>query len=292
MIALRGYVDSLFNPFDESDEGKERYNKKDYCVAVVYVEHLAEKGARKRVPEPNVRGGGRGLINIPIRDVNTQTSYSLWHNLGSQDSWFVECYFLKDGGNIATDKITIPIEKCTPKEAVGRTGTGECDSVDIDVNGLPRVTGTIVLTVNWVEDMIAGFAISGTNVTAVATTPWWDATNASEQTAIIMHEAGHWLGMVPNGNLDNSAITGVAHNPKLPDTTEYHYDNSKGHLGNHCHYGIPKGQARYDSDIDLANAKCIMYGVLNGALEFCEHCKTSLKKLDLSKEEENEEENI
>jgi hypothetical protein len=276
MIALIGYVDSLFNPFDESDEGKERNNKKDYCVAVVYVEHLAIKGANKRVPKPNVRRSSTPE-NVIIRDPNTRIPYSLWHNIGSRDSWFVSCQFEYDTDGVSNPPIPIPIEKCTPKEAAGRTGTGECNSVDIDVSGLPRnVTGKIVLTVNWVEDMIAGFAISGTNVTAVATKAWWNATNAQQQTAIAIHEAGHWLGMVPDGDAVN--------NKPVPDKTPNFY-TEKGHQGPHCSSGLndtEKAMSDY-TQIDPLRSDCIMYGEMNNRSAFCNDCAIALKKMDLSR---------
>jgi hypothetical protein len=69
---------------------------------------------------------------------------------------------------------------------------------------------------------------------------------------------------------------------KLPNKTSYHYDNNKGHVGNHCHYDIAAGQTRYDSSTDVANSKCVMYGTTNGRSDFCPECAKALRKVDLA----------
>ena len=146
---------------------------------------------------------------------------------------------------------------------------GYCDSVDIDVSRLPAETGTIELKVNWVDRMRGGISFRGTNIVAICTKAWWQTKSETAQNQAIVHEVGHQLGMVANG----SRI--------LPDKTPNHYDNSKGHKGNHCHAGIPTGQARYDSKADKAASTCVMYGATNGKIAFCSECAKALKKVDL-----------
>ncbi len=85
----------------------------------------------------------------------------------------------------------------------------------------------------------------------------------------MVHEVGHQFGMTTDG-------TGI-----LPDKIATYYDSSKGHVGNHCHYGIPAGQARYDSKVDLSRSRCVMYRATNGHSDFCVNCANAMKKVDL-----------
>jgi hypothetical protein len=247
--------------------------KNPYCVVIAYSDHLAVKDVNKEIPLSNVQGGISTPINIIIkeRDVSSDIDrqYALWNNLVTGEDWFVECFFLKNGGNAVTDKVTIQKNKCIPMQTSGYP-TGYFGSVNIDVSGLPSEIGTVTLKVNRVNRMRAGLSFGGTNIVAICTKAWWQAKTTQNQNEVIVHEVGHQFKMVPDGS------------GKLPDKTTNFYDSSKGHVGNHCHTGIPTGQAQYNSQTDGALSQCVMYGATNGHSDFCSDCAKAVKKMDLS----------
>jgi hypothetical protein len=246
--------------------------KDPYCIIIGYTDHLAVKEANKPINVPNVTVGNATPVTVPIED-SSGKKYSLWNNIVPGEGWFVECYFIKDGGTNA-NKITIDESKCT---AVSRPGyaSDDCEDVNIDVSSLPAETGTITLKVNWVNKMRAGLSFN-TNIVAICTRSWWRNKNNSDQCQTIIHEVGHQLEMVPNPS-------SIYHTKKLLDKGGYHYDDSKGrHVGDHCHYDIAVGQTRYDSATDRSNSKCVMYGSTNGKSAFCVECAKAMRKVDLA----------
>jgi hypothetical protein len=253
---------------------QERVIKNPYGVAIVYVKHIAAKETGQQIFD-NAQGGSKSLVNVLIENDNGNRFF-LWHNLDSEDSWFVNCWY-EDGVN---PRIYIPIEKCTPIQSDRRDiGVGGCDNVNIDVSELPNTIGRITLTFNWVRGMILGFAHPNQLAVAVATHAMWVPNQPDRQNEIIIHEVGHKIEMVPNPNSKR-------HRRKLLDIGTYHYDDSKGHQGDHCHYDIRPGQIRYDSSQDVADAKCVMFGAKsprNIRKVFCPNCRMSVKKMDLSK---------
>jgi hypothetical protein len=242
-------------------------SKDPYCIAIGYTGQLAVKKVNLSIPPVKVTGRSTTPVTIPIVD-SAGKKYSLWKNVVPREDWFVECYFIKNGGTIA-NKVNIDKSKCSPI-STPRYAPDNCKSVNIDISALPAETGTIKLKVNCVDYMRGGLSFKETNIVAICTRAWWRNINDNEQCQVIIHEVGHQLGMVANGK------------GKLPDKTPYHYDSSKGHVGNHCHYDIAAGQPRYDSSTDLANSKCVMYGSTNGKSAFCTECAKALKKVDLS----------
>jgi len=243
-------------------------DKNPYCIAVAYTDHLAVKDANEEIPCTNVQGGASAPVNISIQD-GSGKQYALWHNIVTTEDWFVECYFVKNGGTVATDKVAILKDKCTPVQTPGYP-TGYFGNVNIDVSGLPSEIGTITLKINRVNRMRAGLSFGGTNIVAICTKAWWQVITTQNQNEVIVHEVGHQFKMV----VDGSGI--------LPEKTANFYDSTKGHVGSHCHTGIPAGQARYDSQADLTLSLCVMYGATNNHSDFCSDCAIAVKKIDLS----------
>lgn len=240
--------------------------KTPYCTIIGYTDHLAVKDVNQKIPLVNVTGGAATSITIPV--VNTLgKKYVLWKDIVPGEDWFVECYFIKAGGTLA-NKVNIAKEKCTPIQNTLHA-VEYCDSVSVDISSLPAEAGTITLKVNWVNRMRGGLSFGGTNIVAICTKAWWKSIDNTRQNQTIIHEMGHQLGMVADGG------------GKLPDKTSYFYDNTKGHIGEHCHYDIAAGQDRYDSDMDRINSKCVMYGATNWKSDFCPECAKALKKVDL-----------
>ena len=243
-------------------------HRRPYCIAIVYTGHLAVKDANKTILKRRVSVGGATPINIAIQDASKR--YALWNNIVTGEDWFVECYFQSVEGN----RIRIPKSRCTPVQAP-RYPVGYFNSVNINVRGLSAGTGTIVLKVNWVNRMRGGLSFTGTNIIAICTKAWWQTETTQQQNEVIVHEIGHQFEMVPNPN-------SIYHRRKLLDKGICHYENSKGHTGDHCHAGIPAGQTRYDSSTDKSLSRCVMYGATNGRSDFCSDCAKAIKKMDLS----------
>ena len=128
--------------------------------------------------------------------------------------------------------------------------------------------------------MRGGLSFGGTNVVAVCTKAWWKDKSTQAQNEVMIHEMGHQFGMSVKGG--PRVANGKISNPSLLDAISTHYDDSKGHKGNHCHAGIPSGQARYDGNENKVLSTCVMYGSTNGKSTFCAECSSALRKVDLS----------
>lgn len=245
--------------------------KQPQVVAIAYTNHLAVKMTNLAVPKPSVRvGPGSSPVEVVIsRYVASQlwpVFHYLWQGIVPGESWFVSASFLKDGGKPG-DAIRIPVEKCTP---VPDGHPQKSKQVRVDVSWLPRGTGTIELVVNVVQRMRGGLSFSSNNLICVCTKAWWKDTEEKMQNEVIIHELGHKLGMVSDG-------TG-----KLPDKIVSLYDYKKGHVGNHCFYGLSASQNNYGSRSDLFGSKCVMYGDANGKSDFCVNCAPAVLKADLT----------
>lgn len=245
--------------------------KKKHGLAIGYTEHLAVKVSDKKFTKINKRvGEGAPKVKFYIKGPGLTkpdvTHRALWRKIVTGESWFVSCVYRPNANPLS--KVEIPISKCTPVQKRGYS-TGYMDRVDIDVSELPAGTGIIQLKVNWVDRMRAGLAFGG-NLVCVCTKAWWRTMSADEQEQIIVHEIGHKIQMTATGN-------GIS-----PDKISTHYDNSKGHVGNHCYKGNPDNQERYDSTTDLNNSTCVMYGSTNGKIKFCSECQPAVRKVDLT----------
>ena len=236
-------------------------NYNPHCVTIAYTDHLAVK-EEFGVPV-NIRGGSSKAVDVPIQDGFTKKEFALWHNIDGVD-WFISCAFKPADGSPA---ITIGKDKCTPRAKVDDAAF--FNKVDIDVSGLPRIAGIINLKVHVVNRMRGGLSLGKSNIVAIGTRVNWKDNSTDLQNSIAIHEVGHQLGMACDG-------AGIK-----PDKIPTHYNSSQGHVGSHCHYGIPAGQARYDAEADHQKSRCVMYGASGAQSTFCKHCSKSLKKADL-----------
>jgi len=248
--------------------------KQPQVIAIAYTGHLAIKKENFQVgASPVVVGPGSSPVLIPVGDPPSAKSlfpvtYFLWQGLVPGENWFVSAKFIKTGGN-QTSAVDIPAEKCKPVPSTSAIPQ-RANMVRIDVSSLQQGTGTIVLVVNVVERMRAGLSFRGGNLICVCTKAWWTPVDIKTQNEIVVHEIGHSIGMVPDGS------------GKLPDRLTSYYDDAKGHVGNHCFYGLPANQNRYDSPSDVIRSKCVMYGSANGVSDFCINCAPAVRKVDLS----------
>lgn len=246
--------------------------KQPHLITIVYTGHLAVKKPNLTIKSSTAVGPSTSPALVPIsrivRGAQQPENFFLWQGIVPGESWFVSARFIKEGATPA-DAINIPLGKCTPVPKTSAIPL-RSDLVRIDVSALPRGTGTIELVVNVVERMRGGLSYHGVNLICVCTKAWWSDIDTTTQNNIIAHEIGHKLGMVADGN------------GTLPDRTPSMYDNAKGHIGNHCFYGLPANQDRYGSSSDLFRSKCVMYGVTNGTGDFCVNCAPAVSKVDFS----------
>jgi hypothetical protein len=244
--------------------------KEPYVIAIAYTDHLAVKNANQQLRKANVTvGPNQPKVSIPVMGTGLRTgdsnfrSKALWQNIVPGEDWFVSAQFLKNGGTVGADEVTILKDKCTP---IARGSNAQyCTQVDIDVTGLPTETGTLTITVNWVDRMRAGLASSG-NMVIICTRAWWNDKSTRAQNEVMIHEIGHMLGMVTNGS------------GTLPDTPAKHYAN-RGHVGNHCHSGLALRDSFASGDNSGSN--CVMFGATNGKSAFCGDCTPAVRKLDI-----------
>jgi hypothetical protein len=252
--------------------GSQAVAKQPYAVAIAYTGHLAVKNPNQLVLKTGLAvGPGKPPVDIPIVAAGLTSGVAqryLWQGLVPGEGWFVSAKFIKDGGS-AADEVDLPEARCVavPESA----GSPErANMVRIDVTALTAGTGTIELRVHVVDRMRAGLSFAGGNLICVCTKSWWKTKDTAAQNQVMVHELGHTFGMVANGSA------------KGPDKTVSWYDNSKGHVGDHCFHGNAAGQARYDAKSDSAKSKCVMYGATNGISAFCADCAPALRKVDLS----------
>ena len=236
-------------------------NYNPHCVTIAYTDHLAVK--EEFGVAGSTKGGADRSIEIRLRDNNLGKQFALWQNLDGQE-WFISCVFKPGDGSSC---IPISKDKCLPIERPDFPGY--YNMVRIDVRALPQVPGEVELVVYIVNRMRAGLSFGNSNVVAVCTQSWWQTKSNSHQNNVAIHEVGHQLGLVSDG-------TGIK-----PDKTPTYYNNSQGHIGPHCHFGIPAGQIRYDSKSDIVRSQCVMYGALSGCSTFCKNCTKALRKSDL-----------
>lgn len=240
--------------------------KKPYLLTVAYTDHLAVKNSGVVISKRGVDvGPGKPKVTIPVTargllaPNDTKTRY-LWHDIVAGEGWFVSARYIKGDGS----EVTIPAAKVTSK------GTGNYwDQVEVDVTALPAGNGKVEATVNVVDRMRGGLALSGANQTCVCTRAWWANKAESGQVQTIIHEAGHKVGMVANGS------------GSQPDATATHYSGS-GHAGDHCYKGCTAGQANYSSSANTTASECVMFGTGNGKSAFCGNCEKAVKKLDIN----------
>ncbi len=253
--------------------GSQGPGKAPCSVAIGFTDQLAVKNPNQIIRKRNVKVGpgeadveigiaGPGLTNSAIK------TRALWKDVVPGEGWFVSCEFLKTGGTPGRDEVVIAEAKCQP--LANARITRYFDKVKVKVDHLSTATGTLTLKVNWVDRMRGGLSFGGGNLICVCTRAWWRNKSTAAQNRVIVHEMGHKVGMVADGTAG------------LPDKVATHYDSSRGHVGNHCYFGCPDGQARYDSRTDTSNSKCVMFGATNGKGKFCTNCEPAVRKVDIS----------
>jgi hypothetical protein len=262
------YIDLVRDAYKTSDGKK----KEPHTLVVGYTSHLAVKTEGRELSKVNVKvGPGESDVVINIagpgkKNPKVKSKY-LWQEIVTGEGWFESAYFKDASTNMVTE---ISEGSCTAV-AVNSANPFMSRKVKIDVTKLPAgKTGKIVIKITWIDRMRAGLSFTSNNLICVCTKAWWQTNSAAEQNQVIIHEMGHKIGMTPDGEGNK------------PDKITTFYGDDQGHVGSHCHHGIPAGQTRYDATEDAALSDCVMYGSTNGHAAFCEHCAKAAKKQDVN----------
>ncbi len=154
-----------------------------------------------------------------------------------------------------------------PKSRLTRVGNNQ---IDIDTTGYTQGLGNLTYSMRVLGINGRGFSNAANNFTVVAAED--SATGAAvpsgEIMAVLIHEIGHKIGMVP----------GPQGNRTLDQQSTY-YDG-RGHSGGHCFHGA--GLLPTYSGVGGISPDCTMFGDTRASVSsFCSDCRTSIRKLDL-----------
>jgi type VI secretion system secreted protein VgrG len=163
----------------------------------------------------------------------------------ARNEWFLEGTFVEDDGDKRAFKIDPSWVKPKDPSSEGKTAVFIADLTQLH---LPQGTKGKIKLKFLVFDFSNGVSFRNNNLVCVATRSNWKARPSAELKTTLVHEAGHKVGMVPEGQ-----------------STYYFLD------GRHC---------------DRDKKKCIMYGEFHPARSdrFCEVCSPSLRGLNLGSE--------
>jgi len=259
-----------------------------YVVVIAYTDQLAVKQAGFTVIKDPVAAPGFNtseamghFIDVPITD---GTERYLWKGIDDAatdeerfQSWFVSAHFVTGSRRIA---IPNSQQNCQPVPDPSFTPVrpDACKKVRVNVARLvPRdTTGRIELVVNVVNRFRGGISYGGGNLICVCTRSWWRSETQLAQNAVLIHEMGHKIGMVPDGN--PSRTCDLEHtNALFPN--QY---RRRGHRGSHCCAGVgpPAAGGEYDGS---EAPDCVMFGSSRqNVQDFCPHCTRAVNKVDLS----------
>jgi len=154
-----------------------------------------------------------------------------------------------------------------PKSRLTRVGNNQ---IDIDTTGYPQGAGALNYNMRVLGINGRGFSNPGNNFTIVAAedAETGAAVPSAEIMAVLVHEIGHKIGMVP-GRQGTRAL----------DEQSTYYDG-RGHSGGHCNHGV--GLLPTYQGVGGISPDCTMFGDTRASTStFCEDCRRSVRKLDL-----------
>lgn len=209
-----------------------------FCFALVLVDQLAKSIEHDEEVKVTVSA------KTPHVTFSIKGGQYLWIDLdppnAPESKWNFGGEFIEDG----TGKSYKIAEKDISN--VGKT------ELKVDTRSLPRGSkGKIVVHVKEVEYFRTGLSFPK-NIICVATRAEWTQRSDDEMKSTLVHEAGHKIGMVPDG------LKGG-----LERQTTFYEKN-----GGHCNH---------------STNKCVMYGAIHSGRDnrFCPICQASVRKLDL-----------
>jgi hypothetical protein len=170
---------------------KDKYQERmdPYCFAVVWADALVTGPTSWILSKENVKRGDPPIV-LPVEKGGT--SGQLWKNIDKSPSalgWknSVQFYPHLGAGPIEIDDGDI----------IAGYGKITVNTVNFPAGD----TGDLLASVNVAEGFQGGWSFNNQNVIVIGTRGWRDVKfQPAEMKAIVVHEAGHKIGMVPNGN--------------------------------------------------------------------------------------------
>jgi type VI secretion system secreted protein VgrG len=230
-----------------------------YVFIVAYVVNLALMGKIKVHQEAVSVGPESPEVTVPVRFRDVE--HYLWHGIDDA-GWLAEVLFQDANGT--TSKVTAS----APTIAVANDHhyPDQCRKVRVTTAGISasRQTGRLTLAIRIVKKLLGGVSFGNESpLICLATRSGWTGISARKQSAVVLHEIGHKIGMVPDG-------TG-----KL-DRLPLQYDGH-GHVGSHCHHGVRADFSPFEI------GRCLMFGeAVEPNQQFCDACADAVRKADLS----------
>nr|MCH9680321.1 hypothetical protein [Deltaproteobacteria bacterium] len=228
--------------------------KAPHVLTVAYLDRVTVQHKIK-VTVPNVEAGGAATV-VEIRR-GGEPRY-LWMGI-DQTPWLTAASFTPDSGpaqDIKAHCTAVPNDHHYPDQ---------CRNVRIALGSLPAGRGTVELYLVTVRKILGGVSFgTQTQRICVATRAGWVDVDPAKQQALVLHEIGHKLGLVPDGSgsLDRSPLQ---------------YDHT--HTGSHCHWRLAPAAAYGPYEM----GRCVMFGeALAPNQAFCQTCCDAARKADLS----------
>jgi hypothetical protein len=246
--------------FDDTDNGVEtavkdaarkKYDKSKapFAVVVVIVNKNCIPG-NESLTVPAVFNGGKYLL---------ATLKRLFWYADRAVAWFHGMTFTPAGGGVP---VPIPLASITIKGP---------KLLEIDTAALPHAAGNLQYSITIIDIVGMGLSLPNENLVTVACRSWdGSPVPAGTMAAIMTHEVGHKVGMVPGPQGD----------PDIDRQGSY-YDG-RGHSGPHCRHPAPLLPA-YQGSSPAPPPSCTMFGdVRTKTVVFCTNCQKSVRKLDVS----------
>ena len=225
-------------------------SKAPFAVAVVIVNKNCNPG-NEIGSIPVVFSGGKYQLNL---------RKTLFHFADPAVTWLQSMSFTTTGGH------STAIKRASLKPVSEKR-------IEIDTATLPHGAGTLDYRLTIVQIKGMGLSLPTENLVTVASRHL-DGTRVPADTmaAVLAHEVGHKIGMVPGPEGDHDL-----------DRQSSYYDH-RGHYGPHCRYPAPL-VPNYDIANPLPAPTCTMFGdIRTNTCVFCPKCIKSVRKLDVSPE--------
>jgi len=242
-IASKGDISGYPN-FDEHQQGElpglargNYSNIKDpFCFAIILVDQMAasEKPKSKKTI----------VVDHKIPQVLVSTTKPIWKDLDKAGSPEEKWNF---GGSFI-ESVSGKITTIDPQDITYVSKY----LVKVKSASLPDgIKGTVELELKLVNRFRTGLSL-GKNAICVATRAQWTQRDDGQMKSTLVHEAGHKIGMVPDGD-----------DGGLDKQTTFYYKR-----GGHCNHG---------------KDTCVMYGTIHAkrSNRFCSDCEDSVRRLDL-----------
>jgi hypothetical protein len=257
-----------------------------YALAVLFVDQIADK---RELPL-QISNFSRGTLTLDVEDASHQT-YALWRDMGPGETWFVSGRFTPNNV-VWGDPIDIEESSITTVASGANPNDHRRINVNVDRSVFrvletrfrpaevpDRAPGTLSLRLNVVDHFTLGYAMtqpdSRVNIIVNATRVRWEDRPAEHIINTIVHELGHKIGMVADGD----PVTNVSCDLDRVAT----WYNRRGHNGPHCSQGIA---APIPADMLGQPGTCVMFGEGVGpgqSNDFCADCSPAVKKVDVSR---------